>query len=204
MTIAAVILAGGRSSRMGGGDKGLLDLAGMPVIAHVIRRLTPQCADIAVNANGAPDRFGQFGLPVIADVLEGFAGPLAGVHAGLVWAETQDATHLVTIAADTPFFPSDLVERLVTGAPGNAIAVAASGGRWHPTFALWPVATLPTLTKYLKAGGRRVVSFIEEQPHPVVEFAMMQLTGGATDPFFNINTPDDLAEAHRLVTPRAR
>lgn len=204
MTIAAVILAGGRSSRMGGGDKGLLDLAGMPVIAHVIRRLTPQCADIAVNANGAPDRFGQFGLPVIADVLEGFAGPLAGVHAGLVWAETQDATHLVTIAADTPFFPSDLVERLVTGAPGNAIAVAASGGRWHPTFALWPVATLPTLTKYLKAGGRRVVSFIEEQPHAVVEFAMMQLTGGATDPFFNINTPDDLAEAHRLVTPRAR
>lgn len=203
MKIAAVILAGGRSSRMGGGDKGLLDLAGKAVIAHVIERLTPQCADIAINANGAQDRFSQFGLPVIADLLEGFAGPLAGVQAGLRWAVGQKATHLVTVAADTPFFPANLVERIGL-APGNAIAVAASKGRWHPTFALWPVATLSTLSEYLEADGRRVVSFIEQQPHRTVGFAPTRLPGGEADPFFNINTPDDLAEALRLVTPRAR
>lgn len=186
---------------MGGGDKGLLDLAGKAVIAHVIERLTPQCADVAINANGQPNRFSSFHLPVIADQVKGLVGPLAGIQAGLAWAAQRHATHLVTVAADTPFFPPDLVEKLANDATGNHIVVASSDNRWHPTFALWPVSALQPLTDYLEAGGRRVVSFVEQQPHRVVEFAMTQLPGGQADPFFNINTPDDLAEAHRLVTP---
>ena len=133
-----VILAGGQSSRMGGGDKGLLHLGGRPILSHVIERLSPQVADLALNANGDPARFGPFGLPVIADSVPGFAGPLAGVLAGLDWAASQGAETIVTAAADTPFFPADLVPRLLMACEGmdTSLALAASPDGRHPTFGI--------------------------------------------------------------------
>ncbi|MEM6596161.1 MAG: molybdenum cofactor guanylyltransferase MobA, partial [Pseudomonadota bacterium] len=141
---AGVILAGGQSRRMGGGDKGLLDLGGRKLITHVIDRLEPQVAEIALNANGDAARF-DLGLPVIPDSIDGFAGPLAGVLAGLDWAAAQGHTHIVTAAADTPFFPCDLVPRLMLAAENGPIALAATpdpqrGLARHPTFGLWPVS----------------------------------------------------------------
>ena len=123
-----VILAGGLASRMGGGDKALLDLAGRPLLAHVIDRLAPQVGAMALNANGDPSRFSDWGLPVIADSVEEYPGPLAGVLAGMDWAAGQGATHIVTAAADTPFFPRDLVTRLVAVAEreGAPLAMAVT------------------------------------------------------------------------------
>lgn len=200
MTLAAVILAGGRSSRMGGGDKTLLDLGGQSILARVIERLRPQCHDIALNANGDPARLATFGLPVLSDEIDGFAGPLAGLQSGLAWAAQRRATQLLTVASDTPFFSTTLAASLSKAAE-DTVAVAASAGRWHPTFALWPVSFAADLDDYLASGGRRVVSFIERHPHVIVEFGSAILPGGPVDPFFNINTPADLAEARRLVTP---
>ena len=142
-----VILAGGQARRMGGGDKGLLTLGNRSILERVIARLGPQVSDMALNANGNPERLGDFGLPVISDTVEGFVGPLAGVLAGMEWAAGQGATHIVTVAADTPFFPDDLVARLLSSAnsTGKPIALAATpdperGMNRHPTFGLWPVA----------------------------------------------------------------
>ncbi|HWJ19264.1 MAG TPA: molybdenum cofactor guanylyltransferase MobA, partial [Geobacterales bacterium] len=142
--VAGVILAGGLSRRMGGGDKSLRTLNGKPLILRAIERLGGQAGPIALNANGDASRFSAFGLPVIPDATADFAGPLAGVLAGLRWAAeaAPDARFIVTAACDTPFFPSDLVEKLLasTGPTYPCIALAASGENAHPVFALWPVA----------------------------------------------------------------
>ena len=137
-----VILAGGQATRMGGGDKGLLPLGDGTILSHVIDRLEPQVASLALNANGDPARFAHLGLPVIPDSINGFAGPLSGVLAGLDWAATQGADHIVTAAADTPFFPCDLVPQLIMAAEsaGSQIALARTPDGRHPTFGLWPVA----------------------------------------------------------------
>ncbi len=142
-----VILAGGQARRMGGGDKGLIRLGGQNLLDWVIERFAPQVADLALNANGDTGRFAGYGLPVISDSITGFAGPLAGVLAGLDWAATQGADHIVTAAADTPFLPPDLVPRLLLAAETEQkpIALAASldpkrGALRQPTFGLWPVA----------------------------------------------------------------
>ena len=168
-----VILAGGLATRMGGGDKGLLQLGGQSLLAHVIDRLAPQVAGLALNANGDPARFADLGLPVLPDSIAGYAGPLAGVLAGLDWAAGQGADCIVTAAADTPFFPRDLVDRLMLAAKGQAhplvlattprigdAALKSGGGRRvnrHPTFGLWPVALRDDLRAALTDGLRKVV-----------------------------------------------
>jgi len=197
-----VILAGGQSSRMGGGDKSLLSLGGHSLLSHVIARLAPQAGAMALNANGDPTRFAATGLPVIKDSITGFAGPLAGVLAGLDWAAIQGATHIVTVAADTPFFPTDLTDRLTIAARDGQkpIALAATPGPdgkiyRHPTFGLWPVALRDDLRRALQDGLRKVVLWTDRHGTALAEFPVR---GG--DPFFNVNTPGDLAEARRLLS----
>ncbi|OBQ75298.1 molybdenum cofactor guanylyltransferase MobA [Mesorhizobium erdmanii] len=199
--IAGIVLAGGQSRRMGGGDKSLLPLGDGSVLDQVLSRFGPQIETLALSANGDPQRFSRFGLPVHADAVEGFAGPLAGILTGLEWAAAGTSCKaVVTAAGDTPFLPVDLVDRLAEAAGGHpgSIAVASSAGRWHPTFALWPTECRDTLRHFLvDEDNRRVSSFIERHKHVEVEFPILQSAG--LDPFFNINVPDDLAEAGRLL-----
>ncbi|WP_439155471.1 molybdenum cofactor guanylyltransferase MobA [Yoonia sp.] len=189
-----VILAGGLATRMGGGDKGLLPLGETTILAHVIDRLEPQVATLALNANGDPERFAALGLPVIPDSISGFAGPLSGVLAGLDWAATQGATHIVTAAADTPFFPCDLVPRLQLAADtaGTQIALAATPGGRHPTFGLWPVALRDDLRTALHDGLRKVVIWTDKHGCAMAEFP-------DDAAFFNVNTPDDLEQAKAMI-----
>jgi molybdenum cofactor guanylyltransferase len=196
--IAGVILAGGRATRMGGGDKGLLPLGGHPILVHVIDRLAPQVAALALNANGDPARFAAFALPVLADSVPGHAGPLAGVLAGLDWAAGQGARAIVTAAADTPFFPRDLVAALsaAAAAAGTPLAMATTPGAErpdrHPTFGLWPVALRDDLRAALAAGLRKVVAWTE--PHGCAAAAFPD-----PDAFFNVNTPEDLVQAQAML-----
>lgn len=198
--IAGVILSGGRSSRMGGGDKCLLEVDGQNLLTRAVERIEPQVDLLAINANGDPQRFSAFGLTVIPDTVPGFAGPLAGILAAMAWAENSGFSSVVTVAGDTPFFPKDLVSRLVQARSdvSKRIAVASSGQRRHPVFALWPAALRPSLEAHLRQPHvGRVDAFIMANPHVVVEFEIVGKS--AFDPFFNINTPDDLVEAGRLA-----
>ena len=198
-TILGVILAGGQASRMGGGDKSLLSLSGRRVIDHVLERLQPQVSDIVLNANGDPTRFTEFGLPVVADSVSEFPGPLAGILAGLDWAAEQGKNHILTVAADTPFFPTDLRSRLdqARRLQAKPIALAAtlesSKVYRHPTFGLWPVSLRDDLRQALATGVRKVVLWTDQ--HGVAEalFPTDQY-----DPFFNINTPEDLVKAEAM------
>ena len=199
MIIAGVVLAGGLSRRMGGGDKGLKLLAGRPILAHIIERAAPQVAALALNANGDAARFAAFGLPVVADSVPDFAGPLAGVLAGLDWAAAHvpGATHVASFAGDAPFLPRDLVARLAAAlAQGHALACAASAGRAHPVFGLWPLALRQMLRRAVaEEGVRKVDAWTARYDLVTVEFATAPI-----DPFFNANQPADLAEAERLMT----
>jgi len=194
-----VILAGGQATRMGGGDKGLRLLGGQSLLARVETRLSPQVAGVALNANGDPARFADLGLPVIADSIAGFAGPLAGVLAGLDWAAAQGADTIVTAAADTPFFPCDLVPQLLMASEGMAhsVVLAATpdperGRARHPTFGLWPVALRDDLRRALEGGLRKVVLWT--QTHGGREALFPDEAA-----FFNVNTPDDLARAEDML-----
>jgi molybdopterin-guanine dinucleotide biosynthesis protein A len=195
-----VILAGGLATRMGGGDKGLLMLGGRTILSRVIDRLSPQVEGLALNANGDPARFASLGLPVIADGIPGFAGPLAGVLAGLDWAAAEGASHIVTAAADTPFFPPDLAPRLLLAAEeaGTPLALAATPGpkgpERHPTFGLGPVALRDDLRAALTEGTRKVVAWTDRHGAAMAVFPV-----GGYDPFFNVNTPEDLAAAEAMV-----
>jgi molybdopterin-guanine dinucleotide biosynthesis protein A len=198
---AGIILAGGQARRMGGGDKGLLTLGGRPILAHVMERLAPQVGHLAINANGDPARFGEFDLPVIADTVPGFPGPLAGLLAGMEWAKSLGATHVITAAADTPFPPADLVDRLTAAARagGTPIAIAATEDPQkdvirHPTFGLWPVALADDLKSALQAGTRKVVAWAD--PHGVTPALF---PSAPYDPFFNVNTPQDLDCAKQIL-----
>jgi molybdenum cofactor guanylyltransferase len=190
-----VILAGGLARRMGGGDKGLLPLGNSTILGHVIERLEPQVAGLALNANGDPARFAATGLPVFSDSIDGFAGPLAGVLAGLDWAADLNAKHIVTAAADTPFFPADLVPRLLLAAEEQSkpIALARTINGRHPTFGLWPVALRDDLRQALLDGTRKVVAWTDLHGTAMADFPVLTF-----DPFFNVNTPEDLemAESH--------
>jgi molybdopterin-guanine dinucleotide biosynthesis protein A len=182
---------------MGGGDKCLLELAGRPLLARVIERIGRQARPLLLSANGDPGRFTGFGLPVAADPLPGFPGPLAGILAGMRWAARQGAGHVLSLPTDTPFFPADLACRLLAAVDGERpVACAASGGSIHPVFAVWPVKLAAPLETALRAGERRVGSFAQRCGHAVVEWPTEP-----SDPFFNINTPDDLALARDRVDP---
>lgn len=202
--IAGVILAGGRSSRMGGGDKALRPVGGMPMLARIIERLRPQVDFMVLNANGDPERYSGFGLPVIADTLGDHPGPLAGVLAGLEWASDRPGcTHAVTVACDSPFFPPDLVARLLHENEGSEsrIVLAGSGGHRHPVFGLWPVSLSQALGRFLaETETYKVMAFVGAKDWRIAEFPMIEATGTAIDPFFNANTPDDIALAERLAT----
>lgn len=193
--IVGVVLAGGRARRMGGGDKGLLALDGRPLLAHVIARAGPQVSRLVLNANGDPARFAAFGLPVVADAVPGFAGPLAGVLAGMEWARRHvpGGRWLASFAADTPFFPLAMVARLVAAidAEGAEIASVASAGRRHPVFALWPRSLEADLRWAVENEGvRKIEAWTQRHPVAVVSF-----DDDDGDPFFNINEPADLAAA---------
>ncbi len=196
MAPLGVILAGGRATRMGGGDKGLLRLGTGTVMGQVIDRFAPQVADLALNANGDPARFAHLGLPVLADSVAGFAGPLAGVLAGLDWAAAQGAADIVTAAADTPFLPPDLVPRLILAREmaGTPLALAATADGWQPTFGLWPVALRDDLRAALQGGLRKVVAWTDRHGAARAVFGTQPF-----DPFFNVNTPDDLTMAEAML-----
>lgn len=206
MAPLGVILAGGQGTRMGGADKAMLKLAGRPLLAHVLDRLAPQVDAVAINANGEPQRFDSFGLPVVPDSIAGFPGPLAGVLAGLDWAAERGAQSIVTVAADTPFFPCDLVPQLLLASedmthplalcatPRDGEETRSMTGKAirHPTFGLWPVALRNDLRQALQGGLKKVVLWTE--PHGAAQ--AMFPDGRA---FFNVNTPDDLAQAEAML-----
>jgi molybdopterin-guanine dinucleotide biosynthesis protein A len=201
--VTGVVIAGGQSSRMGHSEKALLDLAGAPMLGRVIARLRPQVGRVIINANGDLSRFATFGLPVIADRMEGRPGPLAGLQAGLEWARinTPDARFVASVAADTPFIPDDLVARLLAAIAGTGAtsAIASSGGAWTPVVGVWSVALADRLADALQVGVRAVHRFAEAQGSTVVEFPHREIGGERVDPFFNVNTPEDLEKARALI-----
>lgn len=192
MSVPGVILAGGAGRRMGGGDKPLRRLGGQPLLAHVIARLAPQLSPLALNANGAPERFAAFGLKVLPDPVAGLPGPLAGVLAAMQWAAELGASAVLTAPGDTPFLPPDLVARLAAAREPGQIACAACSGRAHPTVALWPVELAPRLAVALQAGQRRVELWAREEGLVTVAFA-------DETAFLNLNTPEDLAAAEAAL-----
>lgn len=199
-TIAGIVLAGGRSQRMGGRDKALVPLGGKPLIARAIDRLAPQVATLAISANGDAARFAPFGRPVFADVVEGHLGPLAGILSAMRWAGRADGrfTHVATAAADTPFFPADLVARLAGHAASErTIAMARSESGSHPVFALWPLALADDLAGWLERGETLKVG-AWAQRHDLA-FCDFPVCADGADPFFNINTPDDLSAAEAIL-----
>jgi len=197
--VLGVLLAGGQARRMGGGDKALKVLAGRPLIAHVIARAAPQTAGLLINANGDPKRFAAFDLPVVADSVGGFAGPLAGILTALEWtaAHRGDCRWVVSLPTDSPFLPEDLVARLLAErqAQDAELAVAASGGRSHPVVGLWPVDLAPALRHALTEEDIRKID------RWTARFRLAEVTWPTEpiDPFFNANRPDDLAAAEAML-----
>jgi molybdopterin-guanine dinucleotide biosynthesis protein A len=200
-----LILAGGLGTRMGVEDKPLVTLAGKPMLDRVIERLRPQVGKIVLSANGDPVRFAAYGLPVVADIVEGFAGPLAGLHAGMRWARQNrpEAKFIVSVASDTPFFPATLVPRLAAcGAEAeDAIALAASPAGTHPVFGRWPIALVDDLEEFLKSGEHtKILAFVDRYIRLNVPFDDIELPDGETaDPFFNVNTPEDAETAEKIA-----
>ncbi len=197
--VVGVLLAGGQSRRMGGGDKNLRQLGGRPILDRVIERLQPQVGRLILNANGDPGRFARTGLTVVPDSVEGFVGPLAGVLAGLDWAAANvpAAMWVVTAATDAPFLPADLVARLVVATEeGAELVCAASHGQPHPVIGLWAVRFREDLRRAVVVEGvRKVDAWTARHRLAVVDFP-----ADPVDPFFNVNTPEDLAAAEQLVS----
>jgi len=197
--VAGVILAGGLSRRMGGGDKCLRLLGGKPILGHIVERVRPQVGSLVLNANGDPARFAAFGLPVAADVVEGFAGPLAGILTGLDWVARNAPGYrwVASFASDAPFVPRDFVARMVdaVAAQGADLGCAASGGQAHPVFGLWRVDLAADLRRALVTESiHKVDRWTSRYKLATVEFPTTPF-----DPFFNANRPEDLAEAERLL-----
>ncbi len=194
-----LVLVGGLARRMGGGDKTRIRIGGKTILERVLARLKPQCAEVILNANGAPARFADTGLPVVPDTVPGFAGPLAGILAGLDWTATHAPaiTDVASVPGDCPFLPGDLVARLSAArqAAGVPLACARSGDWRHPVVGLWPVALRQDLRKAL----------VEEDMHKIETWtarhgiAVGDWPATPIDPFFNVNTPADAAEAERIA-----
>ncbi|HYP37906.1 MAG TPA: molybdenum cofactor guanylyltransferase MobA [Stellaceae bacterium] len=199
MKVVGLLLAGGQSRRMGGGDKTLRLLGGIPLLERVIERLRPQIDALVLNANGDPARFARCALPVVPDSVPGFAGPLAGVLAGLDWAATHrsDCHYVVSVATDAPFLPADLVVRLAEGLDeaGADLSCATSGGRSHPVFGLWPVRLRDDLRGALVDQGIRKVDLWTARH----KLATVPFSDQPVDPFFNANRPADFAAAEALL-----
>ena len=194
-----LVLAGGLARRMGGGDKALIEIGGRTILERVLDTIAPQCDGVILNANGDPSRFARFGLPVIPDDIPDFAGPLAGILAGLDWAATHrpEIAWLASVPGDCPFLPADLVERLHAAriAADTPLACAKSGDWRHPVAGLWPVA--------LRADLRRAL--VDEDLHKIEVWtgrhgiALAEWPDRPVDPFFNVNRPDDRARANDIA-----
>ncbi len=199
--ILGVILAGGASRRMGGGDKGLADLGGRPMLAHVIQRFQPQVANLILNANGDASRFAAFGLTVVADLESAKdQGPMSGIAAAMAWAEraSPSYTAIATVSTDSPFLPSDLVVRLAAASP-NGPALAQSVDRPHPAIGLWPLTLKFAVHAALSAGKLSVNDFARAHGAIAVPFPLSEGGTLPVDPFFNANTPADLIAARALI-----
>jgi len=188
---------------MGGGDKARIRIAGKTILERVLARLTPQCSRVILNANGDPARFADTGLPVVADSVPDFAGPLAGILAGLDWAAAQapQIADVVSVPGDCPFLPRDLVARLIAAraSAGTPLACAQSGDWRHPVVAVWRVALRDDLRRALTAEGMRKIE-VWTARHGV---AIAAWPDAPLDPFFNVNTPADAAEAGRIAAEHA-
>lgn len=198
-SVVGVLLAGGQSRRMGGGDKCLRPLGGQPILARIVARVRPQVRALILNANGDAARFDAFALPVVADTVEGFAGPLAGVLAGMEWAQANapDCPWLASFPSDAPFLPADLVDRLAgaVAAESADMACARSDGRSHPVVGLWPVRLAADLRRAMTEEDIRKVDVWTARYRLVeVDFATEPV-----DPFFNTNRPEDLEAAARML-----
>jgi len=190
------ILAGGQGRRMGGEVKSLLKLGGKTLLEHVVSRTAPQVGATLINANGDSSRFAFSGLPVIADSIAGFAGPLAGIVAGLEWASAHGIDWVVSFAIDTPFVPPDLVLRLRCACLGHEAASAASGGRLHPVIGLWPTRLAERLRHAVTVEGlRRVDAWTASLSVGVADWPIHPY-----DPFFNVNRPEDLGQAEAIMS----
>jgi molybdenum cofactor guanylyltransferase len=201
--VAGIVLAGGLSRRMGGGDKCLRDLGGKPILAHILERASPQVGKLALNVNGDAARFAAFGLPCVPDSVEGFAGPLAGVLAGLDWAaeHAPEAKWVASFAGDAPFLPADLVARMLDAVAheGADMASVSSAGQTHPVFGLWPVSLREQLRQALTVEKIfKVDRWTARYRTAIADFPI-----DGIDPFFNANAPEDLAQAlmHLGVAP---
>lgn len=196
--ILGLVLAGGLARRMGGGDKPLRALAGRPMLDHVLDRLRPQVVTLALNANGDAARFAAWGLPVLPDGVPDHPGPLAGILAGLDWAAEHrpELPDMVSVPGDSPFIPADLVARLLAArqAAGVPMACAGSGGWTHPPVGLWPVALRHELRAALLGGERKIDRWTARFGCATAEWPDRPI-----DPFFNANTPEELAEAQFLL-----
>ncbi len=199
--VSGVLLAGGLGRRMGGGDKPLKTLGGRPILDLVLERAREQVDHLILNVNGDTERFSNYGLPIASDVVEGYAGPLAGILTGMEWSRdnVSDVEWMVSFATDAPFFPLDMVERLIreTNEAGADMACARTQGRTHPVFALWPVRLADDLRHaMIDEDMRKIDRWTERYDILHVDFDVSdQSEGEGIDPFFNINRPEDLAEA---------
>lgn len=196
--ILGVVLAGGQSRRMGSIDKTLMPLCGVPMVTRVLDRLRPQVDATIVNTNAEVSQFSHLGVPVLGDTVTGYAGPLAGILTAMEYAEQNGFQHVCSVAADTPFFPSDFVTKL-TDAGKQDIVLAGSGGFRQPTFGLWSVGLLGPLREFLTQGEeRKIMRFVQKHQWSLVEFDINQSDGA--DPFFNVNTPDDMKLAEQYLS----
>lgn len=196
--VAGIILAGGQARRMGGGDKALLPLHGVTLLDLVIERLRPQVSHLALSANGAPERFSRFELPVIADVIDGQLGPLAGILSGLEWARNQGLDWIATVATDTPLFPQDLVQHLAAAIDSrDDVAIATSNGQDHPTCGLWSTRLIDVIRNSLEHEQRGLWRFATAHGAVAVDWPVRPV-----DPFININTPDDLQRLEEILKRR--
>jgi molybdopterin-guanine dinucleotide biosynthesis protein A len=195
MTVIGAIIAGGQSSRMGGREKAFLDLDSKPLILHVIEQFEPQVDQLVINANGEPARFSEFGLDVIPDVFKSLTTPLAGLHAALRFAKSVDADVLVTVPSDTPFLPFDLAAKLLETTTASDAAVAASGGQEHYIIGAWKTELLDDLERAIAEDNLlRVKDWARGSAAQTVQWPVEPY-----DPFFNVNTPEDLLRAHQIL-----
>jgi molybdenum cofactor guanylyltransferase len=197
--VLGLVLAGGLARRMGGGDKVRIRIGGRTILERVLARLRPQCSVLILNANGDPGRFADTGLPVVADGVPGFLGPLAGILAGLDWAAAHapDVADVLSVPGDCPFLPADLAAHLAAArqATGRPLACARSGDWRHPVVALWPVALRADLrTALVEEGLHKIEAFTARYGVALAEWASTPI-----DPFFNVNAPEDAAAAERIA-----
>ena len=200
MDIPGIILAGGLSRRMGGGDKGLLMLGKKSIIKRVIDKVSPQVGSLAININGDSSRFPDYKLPIIPDSIKGYLGPLSGILAGMEWAFKNGNRYIATVAADTPFLPDDFIKRLHAMVKSKNLNIGIAASRilstddvfMHPTFGIWEVGLKDDLRNALANDTRKIMFWAKKFK---LDYYYFDTSDKLSDPFFNINTPDDLAKA---------